>query len=140
MKNHFHLVMETPNANLVAGMRWLLSAYLGENHSGELRRESAESKAQRILVEEMSRLKWCEGDLASRPRNEPGKLVIAARLRRETTLPIKWIAAQVQLGTSKSANASLHDWMRTHDSLTPGQLQPQPMTPAISAVNFRCRL
>src|SRR5580698_6174602 len=27
MKNHFHLVVETPNANLVAGMRWLLSAY-----------------------------------------------------------------------------------------------------------------
>jgi len=27
MGNHFHLVMETPNANLVAGMRWLLSTY-----------------------------------------------------------------------------------------------------------------
>ena len=27
MRNHFHLVVETPNANLVAGMRWLLSAY-----------------------------------------------------------------------------------------------------------------
>src|SRR5438094_10599133 len=27
MKNHFHLVLETPNANLVAGMRWLLSTY-----------------------------------------------------------------------------------------------------------------
>ena len=27
MKNHFHLVLETPNANLVDGMRWLLSAY-----------------------------------------------------------------------------------------------------------------
>ncbi len=26
MPNHFHLVVETPNANLVAGMRWLLSA------------------------------------------------------------------------------------------------------------------
>jgi len=25
MTNHFHLVVETPNANLVAGMRWLLS-------------------------------------------------------------------------------------------------------------------
>ena len=24
MRNHFHLVVETPNANLVAGMRWLL--------------------------------------------------------------------------------------------------------------------
>jgi hypothetical protein len=33
----------------------------------------------------------------------------------------------VQLGTSKSANASLHDRMRTHDSLTLGQLLPQPM-------------
>jgi REP element-mobilizing transposase RayT len=27
MRNHFHLVIETPNANLVAGMAWLLSAY-----------------------------------------------------------------------------------------------------------------
>ena len=27
MSNHFHLVLETPNANLVAGMRWLLSTY-----------------------------------------------------------------------------------------------------------------
>jgi REP element-mobilizing transposase RayT len=105
----------------------LMEGKLGENHSGELRRESAESKAERIIVEEMSRLKWCEGDLASRPKNEPGKLVIAARLRRETTLPIKWIAARVQLGTSKSANAPLHDWMRTHGNVAIGQLQPQPM-------------
>jgi putative transposase len=27
MRNHFHLVVETPNANLVEGMHWLLSAY-----------------------------------------------------------------------------------------------------------------
>ena len=27
MRNHFHLVVETPNGNLVAGMRWLLSVY-----------------------------------------------------------------------------------------------------------------
>ncbi len=27
MKNHFHLVVETPEGNLVAGMRWLLSTY-----------------------------------------------------------------------------------------------------------------
>src|SRR2546425_1429650 len=27
MKNHFHLGMETPKANLVAGMRWFLGAY-----------------------------------------------------------------------------------------------------------------
>jgi REP element-mobilizing transposase RayT len=27
MRNHFHLVVETPNGNLVAGMKWLLSSY-----------------------------------------------------------------------------------------------------------------
>ncbi len=27
MHNHFHLVVETPNGNLVAGMRWFLSTY-----------------------------------------------------------------------------------------------------------------
>ena len=27
MSNHFHLVLETPRANLVAGMKWLLGTY-----------------------------------------------------------------------------------------------------------------
>src|SRR6476469_4313493 len=27
MGNHFHLVVETPKANLVAGMKWLLTTY-----------------------------------------------------------------------------------------------------------------
>ena len=27
MRNHFHLVIETPSANLVAGMKWLLGVY-----------------------------------------------------------------------------------------------------------------
>ena len=29
MPNHFHLVVETPRGNLVAGMKWLLGAYTG---------------------------------------------------------------------------------------------------------------
>ena len=29
MPNHFHLVLETPQANLVAGMKWLLGVYTG---------------------------------------------------------------------------------------------------------------
>jgi hypothetical protein len=27
MSNHFHLVVETPTANLVAGMKWFLGVY-----------------------------------------------------------------------------------------------------------------
>lgn len=35
--NHFHLVVETPDASLVEGMRWLLSAYtIGLNHRHKL--------------------------------------------------------------------------------------------------------
>ena len=44
--------------------------------------------------------------------SDPLKLAIAARLRRETTLTLKAIAARVQLGTSKGANTNPHKWMR----------------------------
>ena len=37
MRNHYHLVMETPNANLVAGMAWLQSTYtIRLNHRHKL--------------------------------------------------------------------------------------------------------
>ncbi len=52
------------------------------------------------------------------------KLEIAARLRRETTLSIKAIAARVHLGSSKAANANLHAHMnqRTRSAATQAQL------------------
>lgn len=84
---------------------------LRENHAGELRLETAEARSNRILTEELGRLGWTEIDLATRRKNDPIKLAIAARLRKETTLTIKSITAKVHLGTSKSANARLHAWM-----------------------------
>ena len=37
MTNHFHLVVETPNANLVEGMKWLLGVYTARfNHRHKL--------------------------------------------------------------------------------------------------------
>lgn len=93
---------------------------LGEHHSGELHRETAEARAERIIGEELGRLGWTESDLASRRKSDPGKLAIGARLRKETTLSIKGIATRLQLGTSKSANARLHQWMgRTERSQSP---------------------
>jgi len=32
MSNHFHLVVETPQPNLVAGMKWLLGTYTGRHN------------------------------------------------------------------------------------------------------------
>jgi REP element-mobilizing transposase RayT len=85
---------------------------LGEHHSGELRRGTAEAKGEKLVAEELERLGWKEADLKSRRKNDPDKLEIGARLRRETTLTIKAIAARVGLGTSKGANTNLHRQMQ----------------------------
>jgi len=144
MRNHYHLLLETPNANLISERRmearrleeadrealrglqrsWCLGdkefkkemlakmeGKLGEHHSGELLHETAQAKSDWIVDEELRRLGWNEADLANRPRSDPAKLAIASRLRKETTLTIKAIAARAHLGTSKSANARLHSWM-----------------------------
>ncbi len=97
---------------------------LGEHHSGALHRESAEAKTERIVAEELGRLGWKEAELVGRRKSDPGKLAIAARLRQQTTLPLKEIAARVHLGTSKSANARLHQWMRQPGATDSAQAQP----------------
>jgi REP-associated tyrosine transposase len=95
---------------------------LGEHHSGQMRRETAEHKAERIIREELGRLGWQESDLLNRNKTDPAKLAIAVRLRKETTLPIKMIASRVHLGTSKSANVRLHAAMHQ------AQILPQQFT------------
>ena len=92
---------------------------LGENHSGELHRETAEQKANRILSEKLSRRGWTESDFAARRHSDPDKLAIAIRLSNETTLPVKWIAARVQIGTAKGAKAVLHRSGRGEDQHKP---------------------
>lgn len=71
---------------------------------------------------------WSEADLVKQRKNAPGKLELAARLRQETILPLKWMARRVQLGTSESANGKLHVWLkgqaqRSGDSVTVSVLE-----------------
>jgi hypothetical protein len=70
----------------------LMEGKLGESHSGELHRETAEQRANLFIAEELARRGWPESELATRRRSDPGKLASAARLRSQTTLPINWIA------------------------------------------------
>ena len=70
-----------------------------------------------VIEKELKRLGWKEDELSRRAKSDPGKLALAARLRKETTLTLKWIAARLQLGTSKSANATLHRWMHSASRL-----------------------
>jgi REP element-mobilizing transposase RayT len=89
-----------------------IAGKLGEHHAGELRRETAAAKAERIIGEELQRLGWTPGDLERRSRSAPGKLELAARLRRETTLTIREIAQRLHLGSWKSATTRLQNLKR----------------------------
>jgi len=73
-----------------------------------------------------------ENDLLVRLKKNPGKLAMAARIRNETTLLLKRIAARLQLRTAKSARAIFHQWMQHHEKSPPkpspcAQLQFQPL-------------
>jgi hypothetical protein len=96
-----------------------MDGQLGAHHAGDLHREQETGRAERLIAEELGRLGWGESDLVARRKSDPGKLALAARLRRETTMPLKWIAARAHLGTSKSANSNVHRWMKAGKQSVP---------------------
>ena len=86
----------------------------GEHHTAEIRLESAQARAERMIAEELAALGWTEAELKTRRKNDPVKLALAARLRRETTWTTKQIATRLSLGTPRSATTALHRWMRNN--------------------------
>jgi len=50
-------------------------------------------------------------ELKARGKGDWAKIALAARLRRETTVTVGAIADRLGLGTSKSANKRLPEWM-----------------------------
>jgi hypothetical protein len=88
LRNHFHSVVVTPNANLVPGMKW---------------------HAQIVCGRAGRRATW-----RGHPKGDPVQLALATRLRRETTLSHRWIADRLLLGAWKSANTRLHRWCQAN--------------------------
>ena len=56
----------------------------------------------------MARLGWGPAELAGRRKGDPRKVMIAARLRRETTMTLSWIAAPLQMGAPAHVAHSLY--------------------------------
>jgi len=98
-----------------------IDGQVGQHHFGHLRLELALAKAERIISEELGRLGWPEAQLALRPKRDPSKLEIAVRLRRETTLSVKEIAARLHLGTPASASLCLLAALRKTTRMAPTQ-------------------
>jgi REP element-mobilizing transposase RayT len=88
----------------------MIDGGLRASHSGQLRQETAETKAERIIAEELQRLGWTNADLAQRLKGDPAKMAIASRLRGETVLTMEWIAKRLSLGTAKSVRPRLQKW------------------------------
>jgi putative transposase len=80
-----------------------ISESMGRDDYGAERRESQKEKAERILAEELKRMKWKASDLDDRPKGDPGKVKIAERLRRETTTTFGWIADRLEMGSRSYA-------------------------------------
>lgn len=93
-------------------LEWM-EGQLGEHHSGELRRESAEVRAERIIAKELKRHGWKEPHLRQRRKSDPIKLALAARLRQETILTVGWIFKRLHMGTRKSLNTPLQEQKNT---------------------------
>jgi len=77
-----------------------VSKQTGKWHYGEAVQESAEAQAERMVREELSKRKWDDNILALRRKGDVGKVGIAQRLRRETTMTLAWIAHRLRMGTS----------------------------------------
>jgi len=89
------------------GLLERMHAHLGPNHSGARRREASEAGAEAIIAQELRRLNWAEGELSRRAKSDPGKVALAAKLQRETTLTIGQIARRLHLGTRNTLSTNL---------------------------------
>jgi REP element-mobilizing transposase RayT len=74
------------------------SERVGPQHYGGERQESGETKAERLVREELARQGWTEADLVRHRKGDPGKVRIARRLRAETTMTLAWMAKRLQMG------------------------------------------
>ena len=107
LRRGWYLGGQTFKEELLAQM----SKPVGRWHYGEAVQASAEASAERLVREELAKRKWDETALASRPKGDAGKLALAGRLRRETTMTLGWIAARLQMGTPGHLSHLLY-WQR----------------------------
>src|SRR5437868_5764796 len=59
---------------------------VGLNHYGADRHKTGDEKANRLIAEELGRFGWDENELQSRRKGNEEKVVLARRLRKETTM------------------------------------------------------
>jgi REP element-mobilizing transposase RayT len=72
---------------------------VGASHHSARRQETEVEKAEALVKEELKRIAWGERDLAKQAKGAKRKVAIARRLRKETTMTLKWIANRLEMGS-----------------------------------------
>ena len=72
---------------------------VGANHYGWEKQESGAQKSERMIRARIKELGWDEPALERRRKGDPEKVKLAGRLRQETTMSLKWIAARLKMGS-----------------------------------------
>jgi putative transposase len=81
---------------------------MGTEHYGAERQETIEEHAEAMVVAELKRRRWAEAELGRRAKGDAGKVAIAVRLRVESAVTVKWIAARLQMGAPGYVNHLLY--------------------------------
>ena len=81
----------------------------GENYAGPELAESDEQKALTIVEQELRRRRWTREQLTRWRKGDKRKVRIALRLRRETTMTLKWIGEQLAMGTWANVARRLYE-------------------------------
>ena len=85
---------------------------VGANHFGEVRRETREAKAERIVKDELKQIGWRAKDLERSKNGCEEKVRIANRVRNETTVSLAWISQRLHMGTANYLNNRLYLWRK----------------------------
>jgi hypothetical protein len=86
----------------------------GTLRTGEEPAETEWTKAEGIIEEELKRRRWRLAGLQARGKGDRAKVLLAARLRAETTLTAGWIAQRLAMGTPGYLNHLLYRWRKSH--------------------------
>ena len=115
MRNHYHLLVETPEANWVAGMKWLQGTYTQRYSSRDsVFGHSFQGRYQALVVEAAAGgLSRCgqhvlaAGGLPERPKGLAEKQVLAWWLRGRTTMGRRWISERLGMGEESGVSRAV---------------------------------
>jgi hypothetical protein len=68
-------------------------------HSKRERDETEQSRAARIVRDELKKLGWTKMELKRRRKGDPAKVELTRLLRQRTAVSLKWIAENLEMGT-----------------------------------------